>query len=243
MPRNISLPQVISIFVLLLLSTAICPGQSAPDKRVMTNQNVLEMVKANLSASVIVKSIESAESVDFDVTPDSLIELKKAGTDDKIIEAMMNASKAKPVDKSASARKGSEKKDDKKEKKDEPDKFPEIVINADVEVIRGQAIRDLIKEGFTLERETASQLVFNKKIGGAGGFMAGMLVGRDQQNPRHIVTFIFAKGETGVLTSIQNAILYPDKNGQGIPRNVDSKKVRRETMKYLEELKAKSEKP
>ena len=50
------------------------------------------------------------------------------------------------------------------------------------------------------------------------------------------------KEDDGTLVSARAAILYPNKNNEGIPKNVDSKKVRKELWANLDEIKEQAEK-
>lgn len=134
-----------------------------------------------------------------------------------------------------------ENKDKKREQEERLKKQPEMLINADAEKIGGIIVKSMIQAGYTLDKEDKYQLVFRKKVGGASGFLAGTLVGRDMENPHQLITFILVKQESQTLVSAKAAILYPDKNNQGIPRNVDSKKVRKELWANLDEIKAQAE--
>jgi hypothetical protein len=122
--------------------------------------------------------------------------------------------------------------------KEEENKYPEITINAGADRIRTILIRELTREGYSLEKENEYQLVFGKEMGG----LSGLLVGRDGQNPRKFITYVLTKEDNGTLVSARASIMYPNKNGQGNSRNVDSKKVKKELQKGLEELKAMAEK-
>lgn len=119
---------------------------------------------------------------------------------------------------------------------------PEITINADIDKVRAVIVRRFTREKFNLDKDQTSQLVFSKEVGGAGGFMAGVLVGRDQNNPRQIVTFVMTKLGNSVLLLGSAGMVYPDNQGQGNARNVDSKKVRQNLAKELLEIKNESEK-
>lgn len=61
----------------------------------LTNDDIVKMVQAKLSASVIVTTIESAESVKFDLSPAGLVALKSAGAEDRVIEAMQVRARAR----------------------------------------------------------------------------------------------------------------------------------------------------
>lgn len=83
--------------VILLLATLIFNcisfGQVSQKKSPVTNKDVLEMVKAGLSTDVILKFIDGASSVEFDTSSQAIIELKKAGTDDRISTAILERSR------------------------------------------------------------------------------------------------------------------------------------------------------
>lgn len=119
---------------------------------------------------------------------------------------------------------------------------PELLVNANMEKVSSVIVKGMIEAGYTLDKEDKHQLVFRKKVGGATGFMAGVLAGRDTENPHQIITFVMVKEDDGTLVSARAAILYPNKNNEGIPRNVDSKKVRKELWSNLDEIKEQAEK-
>lgn len=76
-------------FVLLITNQSLVSGQET-----VTNADVLTMVRARVSTDLIVKTIENSRSVRFDVQPMTIVGLKQAGVDDRIIEAMLTAAKA-----------------------------------------------------------------------------------------------------------------------------------------------------
>lgn len=76
------------ILTVVLAASANAQGQSP---KVMTNQDVLDMVKAGLSTQVIAISIERAPATQFDVQPATLVTLKRAGVSDRVLEAMVKA--------------------------------------------------------------------------------------------------------------------------------------------------------
>jgi len=55
----------------------------------MTNRHVLDLKDAGLGESIIRAKIESAPSVDFDMSTDALLELKKHGLSDQTVEMMI----------------------------------------------------------------------------------------------------------------------------------------------------------
>lgn len=73
--------------VALLATLAVAPGSSAA-KEVLTNDDVVKLVKGGLPESVIIQKIRASERK-FDTSADGLIQLKGAGVPDKVIEAMV----------------------------------------------------------------------------------------------------------------------------------------------------------
>ena len=71
------------------LLTALSTAAFAQEK--LTNQGVVEMVKAGLSERVIIAKIRTSPT-SFDTSTDGLIALKKSGVSEKIIEAIMSPS-------------------------------------------------------------------------------------------------------------------------------------------------------
>jgi hypothetical protein len=132
--------------------------------------------------------------------------------------------------------------ENKNEKEDRLKRQPEMLINADAEKVAGIIVKGMTEAKYNLEKEGKYQLVFRKKIGGASGFFAGALMGRDAENPHEIITFVLVKEGDATLVSATAAILYPNKNNEGIPRNVDNKKTRKELWKNLDTIKELAEK-
>ena len=73
--------------------TAPAAGQKAPARSAtpapMTNQDVIKLVKANISEDIIIAKIKQSKTR-FDVTIDGLVALKQAGVSDNLINVMMN---------------------------------------------------------------------------------------------------------------------------------------------------------
>lgn len=67
---------------------------SAQSGEPITNEDVIKMVRAQLSTSIILTTIQAAKPVKFDVSPAALVALKEAGVDDRVIEAMQARSRA-----------------------------------------------------------------------------------------------------------------------------------------------------
>ncbi|MBI3950183.1 MAG: hypothetical protein HY314_06990 [Acidobacteria bacterium] len=80
------------IFIgLLALLPPVVLGQSrsspGQEQEVLTNDSIIKMVNAGLKAETIIRKIE-ASRVDFDLSTDGLIALKKANVPDDVINAM-----------------------------------------------------------------------------------------------------------------------------------------------------------
>lgn len=72
----------------LLLSLCWCPLGIAVDAKPMTNQDVVNMVRAELPESTMLMAIRAARP-EFDTSADGLIKLKSAGVPQGIIETMI----------------------------------------------------------------------------------------------------------------------------------------------------------
>ena len=66
------------------------PGATSLAQEVLTNDSVIQMVKAGLPEAVVIAKIKSTATT-FDLKTDSLVSLKKAGVSDKVLEAMVAA--------------------------------------------------------------------------------------------------------------------------------------------------------
>jgi hypothetical protein len=76
-------------FVFVLLTCAILKGQApGPSMKALTNQDVIELVKAGLSSEVLTAKIKSS-ACNFDTSPSALKDLKGAGVPDGVILAMV----------------------------------------------------------------------------------------------------------------------------------------------------------
>ena len=67
----------------------------AQTRKPLTNQDVIDMTKQALTPPIIVKAIE-ANQTDFDVSAQALLDLKNAGVDASVMEAMLSAQGSKP---------------------------------------------------------------------------------------------------------------------------------------------------
>jgi hypothetical protein len=79
---------------LLLLSISI-RAANAQTRKPLTNQDVIDMTKQALTPPIIVKAIE-ANQTDFDVSAQALLDLKNAGVDASVMEAMLSTQPGKP---------------------------------------------------------------------------------------------------------------------------------------------------
>lgn len=71
---------------ILTLATALAAQSNEP----VTNDDVGKMVQARLAPSIIVSAVTSAPVVKFDLSPGSLVALKKSGVNDLVIQAMIS---------------------------------------------------------------------------------------------------------------------------------------------------------
>ena len=85
--------KMMRVVVTLILVAAVSlslPGATSLAQEVLTNDSVIQMVKAGLPEAVVIAKIKSTSSK-FDLKTDSLVSLKKAGISDKVLEAMVAA--------------------------------------------------------------------------------------------------------------------------------------------------------
>jgi hypothetical protein len=78
-----------TLAVAILTGALAVPIAAQQARTTVTNADVLEMVRAGVSASIVVQSIRSASSVIFDTNPRALIDLKAAGVPDDVVSAML----------------------------------------------------------------------------------------------------------------------------------------------------------
>jgi hypothetical protein len=76
---------VLVLVVMMALSLTIAPALA---QEVLTNDSVVQMIKAGLPESVVIAKIRST-ATKFDLRTESLVSLKKSGVSDKVLEAMM----------------------------------------------------------------------------------------------------------------------------------------------------------
>ncbi len=87
-----------AVLVLLLVAAVSLslPGATSLAQEVLTNDSVIQMVKAGLPEAVVIAKIKGTASK-FDLKTDSLVSLKKAGVSDKVLEAMVSAGSGSPA--------------------------------------------------------------------------------------------------------------------------------------------------
>src|SRR6478609_2921455 len=69
--------------------------QSQSTKKPLTNADVIDMVQAGLGESTVLLAIKNS-GTNFDTSPQALIELKKKGVSQSIMDAMLSAGEAAP---------------------------------------------------------------------------------------------------------------------------------------------------
>ena len=82
--------RVVLVLALVAAVSLSLPGATVLAQEVLTNDSVIQMVKAGLPEAVVIAKIKST-STKFDLKTDSLVGLKKAGVSDKVLEAMVAA--------------------------------------------------------------------------------------------------------------------------------------------------------
>src|SRR5439155_25610356 len=79
------LHSTVNVLGISILLAAFANGQT---KKLLTNDDVVEMVKAGFEESTVVKLIQSSDT-SFDTSVSALIALKKAGVSEQVISAML----------------------------------------------------------------------------------------------------------------------------------------------------------
>ena len=69
---------------------AMLLAAAAQTRKPLTNSDILNMTKQGFDSSLIIKSIQTSD-VDFDVSPQALIDLKAAGVTQDVMDAMLTA--------------------------------------------------------------------------------------------------------------------------------------------------------
>ncbi|MCD6317586.1 hypothetical protein J7M02_00785 [Candidatus Aerophobetes bacterium] len=83
--------RILLLVVIVLGITVLGNGFGIATKKSLTNNDIVSLVKAGLSDKIIILLIQKSE-IQFDLTPDALIELKQVGVSNAVIEAMLRAS-------------------------------------------------------------------------------------------------------------------------------------------------------
>jgi hypothetical protein len=83
------------MWVLLALCASPLFGTFGQTQKPITNADVLNMSRQSIDPGLIVKDIQS-NATDFDTSPQALIDLKNAGVDKSVMDAMLTAQAAKP---------------------------------------------------------------------------------------------------------------------------------------------------
>src|SRR5271155_3408498 len=83
------------VLLLCALSACAVTASFAQTQKPLTNADVISMTRQSIDPSLIVKDIESS-ATEFDTSPASLIELKNAGVDKSVMDAMLTTQAAKP---------------------------------------------------------------------------------------------------------------------------------------------------
>lgn len=84
---------ICATFLTVLFLIVGLQGQSG--KKPLTNADVVDMVQAGLSESTVILSIKNS-GTNFDTSPQALIELKKKGVSQGIMDAMLSAGGVAP---------------------------------------------------------------------------------------------------------------------------------------------------
>jgi hypothetical protein len=85
-----SMIRALLTLVLVVAVGLSLPGATSLAQEVLTNDSVIQMIKAGLPEAVVIAKIKST-ATKFDLKTDSLVNLKKAGVSDKVLEAMVAA--------------------------------------------------------------------------------------------------------------------------------------------------------
>ena len=86
----------VPFLVLLALTVFAVPASFAQTQKPLTNADIINMTSQGFDAALIVKDIQSS-STDFDTSTQALINLKNAGVDKSVLEAMLAAQSATPA--------------------------------------------------------------------------------------------------------------------------------------------------
>lgn len=89
-------PNPLILLFLLALSMGAVPAAFAQTQTPLTNADIVNLTKQGLDPGLIVKEVQSS-GTNFNTAPQSLIDLKNAGVDNSVIDAMLSAQAQKPT--------------------------------------------------------------------------------------------------------------------------------------------------
>jgi hypothetical protein len=78
------------VLALLALNVFAAPRAFTQTPKPLANADIVNMTEQGLDSNLIVKEIQSS-GTDFDTAPQTLIDLKNAGVDNSVIDAMLSA--------------------------------------------------------------------------------------------------------------------------------------------------------
>src|SRR5271170_7472303 len=84
------------VLLLLACNIFVAPQAFTQTQQPLTNSDIVNMSKQGLDSGLIVKEIQSSNT-NFDTSPQTLIDLKNAGLDNSVIDAMLSAQAQKPT--------------------------------------------------------------------------------------------------------------------------------------------------
>jgi hypothetical protein len=82
-------PSPLVVLFLFALSVRAVPSVLAQTQKALTNADIVNLTKQGLDPGLIVKEVQSS-GTNFDTAPQSLIDLKNAGVDNAVIDAMLS---------------------------------------------------------------------------------------------------------------------------------------------------------
>ena len=83
----------VAVFAMLAIAVPMIGAQS---QKTLTNADIVEMTKEGFDSNLLVQEIQANE-VDFDISPQALINLKNAGVTQSVMQAMLLAQSGKPA--------------------------------------------------------------------------------------------------------------------------------------------------
>ncbi|HEY2295419.1 MAG TPA: hypothetical protein VGM86_32350 [Thermoanaerobaculia bacterium] len=84
--------KILCASIAIAFGFALLSNQNVIADEILRNQDVLKMISAGLSEEVIVAKIREAPQVDFQLSIDDLVALRKAGVSDRVVGAMLGRS-------------------------------------------------------------------------------------------------------------------------------------------------------